>query len=303
MLSPRLRIFGLLAAVLAASLFGASQTAQQSGSSSSAAGPTPPKPSTPATPRQKAWGILHDGAGDKSWEKRANAVRALGLLPGDPAAAAMAEKALADEKPEVRAAGASVLGLMLAKASVPKLKAALADNDPLVILAAAHSLLLLKDSKDAYDVYYAVLTGKQKTSSGLVSGEMKTLHDPKKMAEMGFEAGIGFIPFAGFGYGAVKTLMKDDVSPVRAAAAKVLADDPDPEAGKALVEVAPDKSWIVRAAALDALARRGNPKVLDDIEFALDDPNDTVRYTAAAAVIRLTSARKPAGSATKQRKR
>ncbi|HME00804.1 MAG TPA: HEAT repeat domain-containing protein [Terriglobia bacterium] len=131
---------------------------------------------------------------------------------------------------------------------------------------------------------------------------MKTLHDARKTAELGFETGIGFIPFAGFGYGAVKTLVMDDVSPVRAAAARVLADDPDPEAGKALAEAAPDKSWIVCAAALDAIARRGDPKLFDDIEFALDDPNDTVRYTAAAAVIRLTTGQRPAGGAKKRSK-
>jgi HEAT repeat protein len=299
MLSPRLRTVGLLAAVLSGSVFAATQAPQHRGS---VAAPAPQTRSTPPMPRQKAWGILHDGAADKSFEKRTKAVHVLGLLPGDLTAVAMAEKALADEKPEVRAAGASALGLMLSKASVPKLKAALTDKEPLVILAAAHSLLLLKDEKDAYDVYYAVLTGRQKTNSGLVSGEMKTLHDPKKMAELGFQEGIGFIPFAGLGYQGVKALMKDDVSPVRAAAVKVLADDPDPEAGEALVEATPDKSWVVRAAALDAIARRGDPKVLDDIEFALDDPNDVVRYTAAATVIRLTEARKPVGAAKKRSK-
>ncbi len=240
MLSPRLRTFGMFAVVLSGSVFGATPTPQQSGP---VAAPTPQAASTPPTPRQKAWGILHDGASDKSLEKRTKAVRALALLPGNPEATAMAEKALGDETPEVRAAGASALGVMLSKASIPKLKTALADQEPSVVLAAAHSLLLLKDDKDAYDVYYAVLTGKQKTNSGLVSGEMKTLHDRKRMAEMGIEGGLGFVPFAGFGYGAVKTLVKDDVSPVRAAAARVLADDPDPEAGEALVEAAPDKSW------------------------------------------------------------
>jgi HEAT repeat protein len=295
MLSPRLRLYGMFALVLSGSVFGATQTPRQSESVAAST------PQAPSTPRQKAWGVLHDGAADKSFEKRTKAVRVLGLLPGDLTAAAIAEKALADVTPEVRAAGASALGLMLYRAAVPKLKAALADKEPLVVLAAAHSLLLLNDDKDAYDVYYAVLTGKQKTNSGLVSSEMKTLHDPKNMAEIGFQEGLGFIPFAALGYQGVKALMKDDASPVRAAAAKVLADDPDAEAGEALVEAAPDKSWIVRAAALDAIARRGDPKVLDDIEFALDDPNDTVRYTAAAAVIRLTTARNSGGGAKKRR--
>jgi len=292
MRSARVPLFGMVVAFLASSVFGAAVTPQGTASTSRPAGQQ--SPSKPQNPRDKAWGILHEGVGEKSSEKRIKAVRALGLLPGTPEATAMAEKALEDQDSDVRAAGASALGSMLARASVPKLKAALSDPEPVVILAAAHSLLLLKDDKDAYDVYYAVLTGHQKTGSGLVSSQMKTLHDPKKMAELGFEAGIGFVPFGGFGYQAVKALTKDDVSPVRAAAARVLAEDRDPQAENALVEAAPDKSWMVRAAALDALARRGDPKVLENIEFALDDPNDTVRYTAAAAVIRLSTQRKPA---------
>src|SRR5437667_8175066 len=57
---------------------------------------------------------------------------------------------------------------------------------------------------------------------------MSTLGDPKKMAQLGFEEGIGFIPFAGMGWKAIKEVRKDDSSPVRAASARVLAEDPDP---------------------------------------------------------------------------
>ncbi len=73
------------------------------------------------------------------------------------------------------------------------------------------------------------------------------------MAEIGVEEGIGFIPYAGIGLSAFKTLHADDVSPVRAAAAKMLIDDPDPETGQALVEASSDKSWVVKTAALEAL--------------------------------------------------
>ena len=50
-----------------------------------------------------------------------------------------------------------------------------------------------------------------------MADQKKMLSDPKKMAQFGFEEGIGFIPFAGVGLGAVKAFTKDDVSPVRAA--------------------------------------------------------------------------------------
>jgi HEAT repeat protein len=111
-------------------------------------------------------------------------------------------------------------------------------------------------------VYYAVLTGERKTGESLIDEEKKMLNDPKKLATFGFEEGIGFVPFGGLGYGVFKTLTKDDVSPVRAAAAVALAYDPDPKSGEALVKAASDKSWIVRAAALDAIAQRNDPQLI-----------------------------------------
>ena len=57
------------------------------------------------------------------------------------------------------------------------------------------------------------------------------MKDPKKLALMGFEEGIGFVPFAGMGWEGISPAYKTDPSPVRAAAAKVLVRDPDPESG------------------------------------------------------------------------
>jgi HEAT repeat protein len=77
--------------------------------------------------------------------------------------------------------------------------------------------------------------------------------------------------------------------PVRAVAATYLAHDPDPSSGRALVKATNDKDWIVRAAALQALAERGDAALLPKVELKLDDKNWKVRYSAAAAVIRLDS--------------
>ena len=142
----------------------------------------------------------------------------------------------------------------------------------------------------AYEVYYEVLTGERKPAEGLVAQGAETLKDRKKMTDLGFEEGLGFIPFADMGFSAAKAIRKDDTSPVRAAAARVLANDPDPHVGKALVRAASDKSWIVRASALLAIAKRGHPELLNGIVPAMSDKNEVVRCTAAAAVIRLTTA-------------
>ena len=63
---------------------------------------------------------------------------------------------------------------------------------------------------------------------------------------MGFEEGIGFIPFAGIGYEVFKTVTKNDSSPLR-------------------------------AAVLGAIALRGDPSLLPKISPALDDEKDVWR--------------------------
>lgn len=97
------------------------------------------------------------------------------------------------------------------------------------------------------------------------------------------------VPFAGFGYTAVKAATKDTASPIRAAAAKILASDTDPRSGQALIQAVSDKKWIVQVAALEAIAKRGDPNLLRGIVPAMSDKNDAVRFTAAAAVFRLSA--------------
>jgi len=99
-----------------------------------------------------------------------------------------------------------------------------------------------------------------------------------------------------------KTVAKDDSSPVRAAAAKQLAHDPDPGTAKALVKAAADKNWQVRAAALEAIAQRNDPLLVPKIAAALEDEKDVVRFTAAACVAHLSklAATKSEDKTTKQ---
>jgi len=144
------------------------------------------------------------------------------------------------------------------------------------LLAAAQALPVLHDPV-AYEVYYEVLTGERKSREGLVSQGMETLKDRKKIAEFGFEEGIGFVPYADIGYSAVKAVTKDDTSPVRAAAAKTLTNDTDPRSGQALVQAVSDKKWMARVAALEAIAKRGDPQLLSGIVPAMSDKNEAVR--------------------------
>jgi len=263
--------------------------------------PTPPNSATPerltvspsATDavskpiKEQAWDLLLSGVKENNSVKRATAVRSLSLITADRQAVRLATRALTDGKPPVRTAAAMTLGELRARSAIPALEKALSDKDPGVALAAAHSLLTMKDAR-AYDVYYEILTGDRKASKGVIAGQLDTLKDPSKVALLGFEEGIGFVPFAGIGYTAVRTIMKDDSSPVRAAAAAVLVNDRDPATEDALIHAATsDRHELVRTAALDALAKRGDPTAIQRIAPCMSDDKNSVKYTAAAAIVRL----------------
>src|SRR2546430_459183 len=213
-------------------------------------------PALPSETREKAWAILHEGLKDTNPEKRAKAARALGLLTRSTEAEKAAVLALKDGKPNVRLAAAVALGSMHAENAKGNLEEALGDSEPSVVLASANSLLLLHDDV-GYDTYYEVLRGEKRAGKGLIKEQLDTLKDKKKVAQMGFEEGIGFIPFGGIGYEIFKTVTKNDASPIR-------------------------------AAALDAIALREDASLVSRIVPSMDEKNDVVRFTAAACVAHLS---------------
>jgi HEAT repeat protein len=259
---------------------------------------------TEQTPQEKAWAVLNIGLTNKNQDQRVKATRVLGELPDNKKATDAALTALQDTNPDVRAAAAQALGEMGAKSAKPQLHKALDDTEPSVIISAAHSLVTLGDNS-GYNVYYAVLTGQQKTGTSLTDQQKKLLHDPKKMATLGVEAGIGFIPFGGAALTGYKVLTRDDTSKVLAGAALMLAKDPDPKSGQALADTSGSSDkWLVRAAAFDAIAKRGDPSLIKAAEDGLDDANAQVQSSAAAAVIRLTDIKaQPSAHPPVQRRR
>ncbi|SRR5579883_1443495 len=237
---------------------------------------------------ERAWNLLNSGLQEESAAKRTIAVRVLSLMTSDKRALKLSLNALNDDKPEVRAAAAFSLGELHDKSVIPPLEKALADKDNSVVIASANALLKFKDPA-AYKIFFAVLTGDMKGGKGLIASQLDQLKDAKQMALMGFQEGIGFIPYAGMGYDAYRAIKKDDSSPIRSAAARALVDDPDVITEDALVQTAvADKSEIVRNAALSTLARRGNPKIIERIVPALNDDKDSVKYSAAATILHLT---------------
>jgi HEAT repeat protein len=240
------------------------------------------------SPADRSFGILQQGLKDAKEERRERAALALSLLVEDERGMELAEAALSDPSPAVRAAAATTLGQIGLPASIPKLKEALKDKETEVVFSAAGALHLLGDPM-ASNVYYAVLTGQRKTGEPLLESQLKMLKDPQALAKIGFEAGMGFIPFGGVGTKVFKTVTQDKVSPVRAAAAQRLANDPDPRSARALADALSDKEWLVRASAVSAIAKRGDPELLSAVIPLLDDEEDTVRFNAAAAVVKLSA--------------
>lgn len=239
-----------------------------------------------ADSREKAWNILSNAAHLSNFDHRANAIQALGLTSGDPDAVQLAEEALRDKEPTVRAAAAKALGAMGSTASIPKLENLLSDKDISVVLAAAHALVQVKE-KSGYDTYYSVLEGELKGGHGMFTEQMKQMKSPERAIKFAFDQGIGFVPYAGYGKEVLHAWKQRSTAPTRAVAARALADDPDPRTGRALAKAVSDKNWVVRAAALEAIAKRGDPALLHDIEPAMSDKKDVVRYSAAAAVLHL----------------
>ncbi len=243
-------------------------------------------------PRDQAWQVLRAGLTDSKVSNRAEAVKALSLVSNNRTAEQLAARALQDAHPTVRTVAAASLGQLQATSAIPALKKALSDKELPVVLAATYSLFLLKD-KSAYGIYYAILMRDKKSSEGVIQAQIDRLKDPKQVAELGVQEGLGFVPFGGVGFEAYRQFSKRNADPVRAAAARYLAHDPNPISEDALVQSAlADASENVRQASLDALAERGNPGCVERLVKNLNDSKEAIRYRTAAVIIHLTSVRK-----------
>lgn len=234
------------------------------------------------------WPVLEAGLAQKSAGQRLAAVRVLGLIPDDPQAVQLAETALKDKNSSIRAAAATSLGQMHASAATASLKEALNDKNLSVVLAAAHALGLLKDAA-CYDVYYEVYTGERKNNTSMIAQEMQIFHNPQQLAMMGFNEGIGFAPFAGIPWEALQTIMKDRKSGTAAKAVLIsaLATDPEPRTSRLLLTTTRNRNWVLRVAALQAIAKRGDSTLAPGLEPRLADSRREVRLAAAATLIHL----------------
>jgi HEAT repeat protein len=238
---------------------------------------------------------LKDGLEEKNYDRRAQVIAALGTIGLRRDVVSLIEGVLNDKDAPVRQAAVEVLGTMKSRGSIPKLQLALDDNSAVVSFAAAQALWTMGD-RSGQDLFVEVLDGDRKVSTGLVRGGLQKvheeLHDPKALAELGSEQAAGaFLGPAGFGVTAAVELAKDKAAPARAISARLLANDTSDIAREVLREALQDRSWIVRAAAAEALGVHGSLNDVATLAPLLDDNQKEVRYRAAAAIIRVASRR------------
>lgn len=236
-------------------------------------------------PVESAWSMLQQGILNKSDSRRAKAILALGLIRHNLRAEAMAEHALEDQSDTVKIAAATALGQIGLASAKPKLRKLLKDDNLPVVLAAANALYELKDPA-AYRVYLDLLTGERKGPS-LVKSQLRQLKKRGEIERLAFETGIGFVPYGSIGYEVWQHIMKNRSMPLLILSTQRLAKDPDPKSGDALAGACLNKNWQVRAAAVSAIAKRGDPVLLGALVPLLTDPNDIVRYDTAAAIVHL----------------
>jgi hypothetical protein len=299
---PRSATGTIMLLMLFALCAGARDAQPQSASAPSMAA-APAKPSvspgtsalSPTIASRKAWKCLNGGLAEKNYDRRAQTIAALGTIGLQRIAVSLIEGGLNDKDAPVRQAAAEVLGIIKSRSSIPKLQAALDDNSAVVSFAAAQALWAMGD-KSGQALFFEVLDGDRNVSTGMIRGGLQQVHekfhDPTALGELGAEQAAGaFLGPAGFGVTAAIELAKDKGAPARALSAQLLAGDASDDGRESLREALQDKSWIVRAAAAQALGLHGSLNDIATLAPMLDDTQKEVRYRAAAAIIRVTSRR------------
>ncbi|HWF36888.1 MAG TPA: HEAT repeat domain-containing protein [Candidatus Acidoferrales bacterium] len=273
----------------------ASTTSQQEKSSaannSKAADAKSPKPG-PAD----AWKMLSDAAASDKMRDRSDAISALTILPRDRKAVDIVASALDDKQETIRMLAATSLGDMKAPSAIPKLKQALDDKYPQVSFAAAQALWKMGD-KSGRGIFYDVLIGERKVKPGPIQQKIQQarldMHDPKALALIGVnEASGAFLGPFSMGVSMVEEYAKNGGTSVQALCAQLLATDDSGMTVEQLKWALDDSNWTVRAAAARSLAKLNVRSSLPKLEDIMqNDKSQPARLAAAAAVIHLSGTR------------
>ncbi len=248
----------------------------------------------PADSPSDAWALLMQGVASGKFRDRSDAVSALTILDRDRKAIAVISDALSDKEETIRVLAATSLGEMKAHSAIPKLKQAMdQDKSPQVSFAAAQALWKMGD-RSGRNVFFDVLDGERKVKPGLIKSKMHEarmqMHDPKALALIGVnEASGAFLGPFSMGVSVVEEYAKNNGTSIQALCAQLLALDDSRDTVEELTYALGDKNWTVRAASARSLAKLNVRSALPQLkDMMVEDKSQPARFTASAAVIRLS---------------
>jgi HEAT repeat protein len=284
----------LLAAVIGAT-FPATSPARQGDPQKTAPTASAKSASAPAADSPAdAWNLLMQGESSTKFRDRSDAVSALTILDRDRKAISAIADALQDKEETIRVLAATSLGEIKARSAIPQLKGTMNnDKSPQVSFAAAEALWKMGD-REGRDIFYEVLDGERKVKPGLLKSKMHEarmdMHDPKALALIGVNEATGAFlgPFS-MGVSMVEEYAKNNGTSIQALCAQMLALDESRETVEELTYALDDRNWTVRAAAARSLAKLNVRAALPQLkDMMLNDKSRPARFAAAAAVIRLS---------------
>jgi HEAT repeat protein len=292
---------GLLSLVLGWVCFAADQGRQRPQDSTVATDAPPPRVQPRQTPltlmrssaNADAWKVLTGGVADKKAVNRIAALTALADLGAVPQGVRLVSRSLADNDADVRKQAALTLGMMRSPLAIPRLRAALQDQDAAVSFAAAQALWNLGDHSGR-NILFEVLEGERSATTGFVDTQVRgmrhRLQNPKSLVGMGAEKGASALlgPFS-FGIPVAKQMLANPVSSQRALTVSLLSHEPDAQTVEALKKALSDKDWTVRQASVRAAADLHRRDFIPVLTPLLNDNKLPVSFSAAVAIVRLTS--------------
>jgi HEAT repeat protein len=243
---------------------------------------------------QRARAVLADGAGEREPDHRREVAVALSLISSQDSSAGLLDDLAKDKDHLVREAAIVTIGELGDKARIGVAKAALDDEVPEVVFAAARTLFKL-GLPEAREVLLSILEKETKAESSFIRdklrGVVRKMRTPKSALLFSFQQGIRMAPLPGLGEGvsAMSAMLFDAEFSTRASALLLLSREQSPNVRKAVEGSLNDGEWSVRAAAIQALAQWGIPSYRRQLALFFNDDNRKVRYRAAAAYLRLES--------------